>query len=589
MYFLGRFSIRAKLSLVFGALGGLAIAIGLLGILQLRFVNEVAIDMRDGWLPRLEMLGEVKRAVNQHRLLAARQLQTTNFRYLLDIANSTKETVAEVDTALADYGNAARLPREAELLTQLAALWWQYREIHREVLANLETGEVGKAVNGYKTRSRAAFEAVTAKLDELVAFSNDSSSGAAAEAARAYRRAMQVSLLAMGLASVLALGGIVWSRREISAPLRDITAAMRRLVAGDSSVAIPESARVDEIGTLLTAAAHYRANLLCTKALAEAAELERARLQAAVGNMPMGLCMFDREHRLIICNERYAQMYGLSPELTQPGTPLRHILEGGAAASVYQSEAAMTYMEQLEAAVIRGKSWPHVASLADGRIINLQHQPLAEGGWVATHEDVTERHRAESRIRHMARHDTLTDLANRTAFRERLAEALSAAATGKTEAAVLCLDLDRFKPVNDTLGHPVGDALLQAVAERLRGCIRDGDLAARLGGDEFAIVQIGQDCAAASAALGQRLTDALSEPFSINGHRIVIGASVGVALAPRHGTDPDQLLVYADTALYDAKARGRGGWRLYDPGRTRPAKRPSHEPRPRAGEPPLAA
>ena len=132
--------------------------------------------------------------------------------------------------------------------------------------------------------------------------------------------------------------------------------------------------------------------------------------------------------------------------------------------------------------------------------------------------------------------------------------------------AVLCLDLDRFKPVNDTLGHPVGDALLRAVAARLLACVREGDTAARLGGDEFAVLQAGAGQPEAAGALARRLVEALSAPYEVLGHQVVVGASVGVALAPGDGRDPDELLKRADMALYRAKADGRGTFRSFEPG-----------------------
>jgi len=179
---------------------------------------------------------------------------------------------------------------------------------------------------------------------------------------------------------------------------------------------------------------------------------------------------------------------------------------------------------------------------------------------------VTERRRAEARLAHMARHDALTDLGNRVLFREELERSLLRLGHGRGgEAAVLCLDLDRFKAVNDTLGHPAGDALLRAVADRLRSCLRDTDAAARLGGDEFAVVQAGAAQPAGAAGLSRRLVEAIGAPYDIDGHRVVVGASVGVALSPRDGADPDLLMRNADAALYRAKGDGRGLHRFFEP------------------------
>ena len=188
---------------------------------------------------------------------------------------------------------------------------------------------------------------------------------------------------------------------------------------------------------------------------------------------------------------------------------------------------------------------------------------MAGGGWVSTHEDITERRKAEAKIAHMARHDALTNLPNRSMFRTEIEDALRRTQRGES-VAVLCLDLDYFKSVNDTLGHPIGDALLCAVADRLRGCLREDDIVARLGGDEFALIQVGTEQPNSSTILAQRVIDTLSAPYEINGHQIVIGASVGIAIAPADGDDPDQIIKNADMALYRAKADGRGRYRFFE-------------------------
>jgi len=186
------------------------------------------------------------------------------------------------------------------------------------------------------------------------------------------------------------------------------------------------------------------------------------------------------------------------------------------------------------------------------------------GGWVATHEDITERRRAEAKISYMARHDSLTDLPNRFLFHEQLEQALARIGRGGA-LAVLCLDIDHFKGVNDTLGHPVGDLLLKAVAARVRDCIRGGDTVARLDGDEFAIVQAGGSQPNDATALAARLIETVAAPFELDGHQIIVGASVGIAISPDDGTDPVQLLKNADMALYRAKADGRGVYRFFEP------------------------
>ncbi len=176
---------------------------------------------------------------------------------------------------------------------------------------------------------------------------------------------------------------------------------------------------------------------------------------------------------------------------------------------------------------------------------------------------LAEQHRAAAQIAHLAHHDALTGLANRTLFRTRLDEAVARARRGEG-FAVLCIDLDHFKDVNDSLGHPVGDLLLQAVTERLRRTARDVDTIARLGGDEFAIVQAHVTRPADANAMAQRLVEALGAAYELEGHNISIGASIGISLAPEDGLDADQLLRNADLALYRAKADGRGCVRFFE-------------------------
>jgi diguanylate cyclase (GGDEF)-like protein len=288
------------------------------------------------------------------------------------------------------------------------------------------------------------------------------------------------------------------------------------------------------------------------------------RLDAAINNMPHGLCMFDADQKLIICNKRYAEIYGLKPELTVPGTPLRTVMEARFAKGVYP-DTDQNYIENRIAAIAERKPLYLINELPDGQVIAISHRPLLNGGSVAMHEDITERRKAEARIEYMAHHDALTELPNRISFRQEMDKALARIEQGVT-LAVLCIDLDHFKPVNDTLGHPMGDALLQAVSGRLRALVGPTDIIARLGGDEFAIVQMSVDQPVGATTLAARLIREISETYVVQGHQIVIGASVGIAVAPNDGTDPDRLLKNADLALYRAKEDGRGTYRFFEAG-----------------------
>jgi diguanylate cyclase (GGDEF)-like protein len=192
--------------------------------------------------------------------------------------------------------------------------------------------------------------------------------------------------------------------------------------------------------------------------------------------------------------------------------------------------------------------------------------PLADGGWLATHEDITERRRAEAEIFHLARHDGLTGLANRAEFNAKLEEASQRLKRNGGSVTVMMLDLDKFKDVNDTRGHLAGDRLLVEVGKRLKSEIREIDVLARLGGDEFAIIQEGgSNQRDGATALALRIIGAVTRTFDLNGHEAHVGISIGIALAPVHGIESEELLRSADLALYDAKANGRNDFRLFRP------------------------
>ena len=292
-------------------------------------------------------------------------------------------------------------------------------------------------------------------------------------------------------------------------------------------------------------------------------EMQNLRFDAALNNMSQGLCMYDGRHRLVVCNAPYARMYGLTPELAKPGTPFADIVQHRIDKGLQAGQLPEDYTRELREIIAERRPVTKIRELGDGRIIAIKHQPMPDGGWLATHEDMTEYRRIEARMAHMAHHDLLTELPNRTLLRERMERALDGPQKGKS-LAVLCLDLDRFKDVNDTLGHPVGDALLKAVGKRLLGCIEDDDTVARLGGDEFSVVQIAAEQPVAATALATRVIEAIGQPFDLDGHQVTVGASIGIAVSPSDGTDPDQLLKNADLALSRAKGEGRGTHRFFE-------------------------
>ena len=284
------------------------------------------------------------------------------------------------------------------------------------------------------------------------------------------------------------------------------------------------------------------------------------RLDAALDNMSQGLCLFDKHNQLEVVNRRFIEIFGLSADVIQPGISFREILEFSVARHNHDSKTVDELLEELTDFMRRSANGTHFYELSDGRVVACAYRTTSDGGWVATYEDVTERRQAEAKIMHMARHDALTNLPNRALFREKMEESLSRG----DEFAILFIDLDRFKGVNDTLGHPVGDSLLCAVTKRLQLAVRGIDTVARFGGDEFAIIQLGASPTDATE-LATKIIESISESFNIAKHQVVIGTSIGIAMAPADGTEPDQLLRNADMALYRAKAEGRGTYHFFQP------------------------
>ena len=380
-----------------------------------------------------------------------------------------------------------------------------------------------------------------------------------------YRRRVGEIMAAQVRRTVAAVGATLFAAlaitalvsRSIAPPVRRAVRIAQAIAAGklDNAIAVRGRGETTDLLRALSAmqasiaAAMARINhLMADQAASHAGELaaQHARLEAALENMNQGLCLFGPDGRLAVANQRFAEMFGApeagaSPERLLRGRGLKPLLDGTAG----------------------GGTAAFSCDLPDGRAIACSQRLVAGGGWVTTYEDVTERRAAEQRLAHMARHDALTELPNRLLLSEHMPQAL-ARASRNGGLAVLCLDLDRFKAVNDALGHAAGDALLRAVSQRLRDCTREIDLIVRLGGDEFAIVQEAPAQLTDAVALARRLIEVLSAPFDLDGQQVVIGTSIGIALSEDGQARPEALLKCADLALYRAKAEGRGTFCLFE-------------------------
>ena len=292
-------------------------------------------------------------------------------------------------------------------------------------------------------------------------------------------------------------------------------------------------------------------------------QLSRMRLDTALNNMTQGLMLYDASSRIVLFNRRYIEMYGLSLEVIKPGRLFRDVMKHRKETGSFEGDVEEFCSTVLQN-VAQKKLTHTILETKAGRSVQIVNQPLIEGGWVATHEDITELRRSEAQIKHLAHYDALTELPNRALFRQQLEREFKGTKRGE-QFALLYIDIDEFKGINDSLGHPVGDDFLKSLARRIKDCIRETDFVARLGGDEFAIIQTAVSTLTEVKDLVTRLHEAIRQPYECLGPHVLTDASIGVAMAPVDGSDIDQLIKNADLAMYDAKAAGRRTFRFFEP------------------------
>ena len=313
--------------------------------------------------------------------------------------------------------------------------------------------------------------------------------------------------------------------------------------------------------TRITASLH-RTNLKAFIASREVASLA-SRFDTALNNMPHGLCMCDADGCIVVSNRRLTELFGISPEFTGAHVTMKELMDHCVRIGTFSKRNA----ERIETHLARQVAGHDVAEAAfevpGERTFAFTIQVMENGGTVIVVEDVTERKNAEAKINHMARYDAVTGLPNRSFFHDQLEQALLAVRARNT-LAVLFIDLDQFKQVNDTLGHPCGDRLLCAVADRLRAIVRPSDIVARFGGDEFVVIRPGIRNPDDASSLAEGIVEQLGLPYEIDHHQVVIGASIGIAMNVDETISADQIMTYADMALYRAKSDGRGTWRFFE-------------------------
>jgi diguanylate cyclase (GGDEF)-like protein len=372
-------------------------------------------------------------------------------------------------------------------------------------------------------------------------------------------------LLALEAISALCcLLGAALARRNIVQPMRHLTHQMEQLVAGDTDFAVAGTGRRDEIGLISRTVEAFRDSIVSLRRTGLELQRKNLQLDAALNSMVQGILVWGADQRVELVNQRYYEILGIEPGSVTAGMTVEAVAANYRRNGLHLDKPAEELADIIRGLITFRRSTDKLSVFHAGLFVRVQVAPMGLSGAVITYEDITEHVQSQERVTFLAHHDALTGLPNRKMFQEYL-DGIPCDADAARSCAVLCLDLDHFKEVNDTLGHAAGDELLRAVAGRLRACLRAGDLAARLGGDEFAIVlALLDDADSEATAIAARLVATIGTPYDVLGNTVVIGVSVGVALSGA-GISGADLLKRADVALYKAKEE-RGTHAFYAPG-----------------------
>ncbi|ERP91228.1 hypothetical protein Q669_32020 [Labrenzia sp. C1B10] len=555
-------SIRTKLAFAFILAFVAIVAIGSVSLSKLGAVRAVTSEIRETWLPLLGALGDLKRSLTTHHLLATRRTQSLDFRVLAETGERLAIIKSVINKELQSISHSLQHKEEEENFEQLNSSWEAYVISFDHVVEQLNSGETSRALKTFSSSTDPVFAQTFEAVLALERHAEKHTLLAEARVEGVYDKSRVVLVLWVGTSALVALLGIFWVSRAVASPLQRVSEIMSRLTDDATPVEVGGNhSSANEINKLVTAVSTYRKCILQARDFAKSAEADRLRLEVAIAGMPIGVAFYGHDNNLVFCNDLYGQIYKLPEELVRSGTPHDAIVDACIRRNTFFGKDPQAFAREMGMIIAAGKKVIAARSLQDGRTIATTIQPIS-GGWLSIHEDITEQRRNENRIYHMANHDALTGLANRRYFGEQVNKALEASENAD-ETAILCVDLDRFKEVNDTLGHPAGDALLVRVADCLRACIGPRDIVARFGGDEFVIAQIGGDQPSAARDLASHLIDVLGAETCIEGHQVAIQASVGIARCPEDGIKLEDLLKRADMALRLAKQGDRGAIIFY--------------------------
>lgn len=366
---------------------------------------------------------------------------------------------------------------------------------------------------------------------------------------------------------LVVLPAMVLSTTRLVHRINRITRTMHRIADCETAVDVPSTVDIDEVGELARAVQAFKRNTIALQRNSDEMLRLNGWFDLALNNMQSGLSIFDQKQELVMCNERFSEIYDLPKNLTRPGTPLASILEHWKTTAHEGAQSRDEIEDEIEiyrAVVADGQESVRIHTLTNGKSILVTCRPANDGGWVDMHEDVTERVQTDRTIERLAHTDQLTGLMKRQHFMRALSQQLDDDAIGPAEFAVMLVDLTDFKRINDTYGHPVGDQVLKIVAERLSTMTAGIDSLARLGGDGFGLVRSGVGKGEVDACANEVLA-LVQAPVVVDGQTIDIGVTIGAAIAPGDGQSTSELLQRAEIALYQAKTSGPGAFVAFDP------------------------